>query len=287
MATRRQARGAGLKAGTGAAGANAGSDTGTGEPLWRRLLPPAITIGCLLAVWQLAVTAGHVSERTLASPSQIVRSMVNTWPELMEATSITCLETISGFIIAVAVGLLIGVGLYVSKTLNRAFYPLLVAAQTIPLITIAPLFMLWFGFEPTGKIILVAVLGLFPIAVETSRGLQAVPRYYEDVALTCGATSAWTLWHVKLRVAARQIFGGVRISAAYVFGTAVTAEYLGATNGLGIWLQAAFNSFQTPPIFSATIVIVALTALLLGLVSLCEYLLLGGNDRIEDIESGL
>ena len=90
------------------------------------------------------------------------------------------------------------------------------------------------------------------------------------MALTCGAGRAWTLFHVKLRVAARQIIGGMRIAAVYVFGTAVTAEYLGARNGLGIVLQGAFNSFRTPLILAATVLIVALTGILCGLVALVE-----------------
>ena len=244
----------------------------------RHLLPATVSIGALLVLWQAAVDLGHISERTLASPTQIVTSMVQTWPDLMQAAETTSYETLLGFGIAVLTGVVLGIGLYSSKTLYQGIYPLLVAAQTIPLITIAPLFMLWFGFEPTGKIVLVAVLGLFPIAIQTCRGLIAVPRFYEDVALTCGAGRIWTLWHVKLYVAARQIFGGIRISAAYAFGTAVTAEYLGATSGYGIWLQGAFNSFRTPPIFSATLLIVAETGVLLGVVSLVEWLILGSAD---------
>ncbi|WEV53145.1 ABC transporter permease [Bifidobacterium sp. ESL0704] len=242
---------------------------------WRTVLPPTITIGAVLALWQIAANAHLVSETTLASPTAIVSSMIATWPDLMAATAVTTAEALAGFIIAVIVGIAVGIGLYASKTANRAFYPLLVAAQTIPIITIAPLFMIWFGFNPAGKITLVAVFGLFSVAVDTSRGLVAVPKFYQDVALTCGATKLWTMFHVKLRVAARQIFSGIRISAAYVFGTAVTAEYLGATNGLGVWLQGAFNSFQTAMIFSAAIVVVAMTGILLGLVSLVERVLLG------------
>ena len=173
---------------------------------------------------------GGVSERTLAAPSQIVASMIRTWPDLMAAAAVTTVEAVAGFLIAVAAGVIIGIGLHLSKTLDRAVSPLLVAAQTIPLITIAPLFVIWFGFEPFGKIVLVAVLGVFPlitiaplfviwfgfepfgkivlvavlgvfpIAVQTTRGLDAVPRFYEDVALTCGATRSWTLWHVKAAV---------------------------------------------------------------------------------------
>lgn len=256
------------------------------KSLFARVAPPAFTVGGLLIVWEIAVDAGHISQRVLASPSQIAASIVKTWPDLWEATAITTYEAITGFLIATVAGVLIGIGLYVSKTLYRGIYPLLAAAQTIPLITIAPLFMIWFGFEPLGKIVIVAVFGVFPVAVQTCRGMLAVPQFYEDVALTCGATRAWALWHVKLRVAARQVFSGLRISAAYVFGTAVTAEYLGAMNGLGIWLQAAFNSFRTPLIFSATIMVVALTALLLTIISLAERLLLGPDDTIAFNDDG-
>ncbi|WP_101357195.1 ABC transporter permease [Bifidobacterium bifidum] len=256
------------------------------KSLFARVAPPAFTVGGLLIVWEIAVDAGHISQRVLASPSQIAASIIKTWPDLWEATAITTYEAITGFLIAAVAGVLIGIGLYVSKTLYRGIYPLLAAAQTIPLITIAPLFMIWFGFEPLGKIVIVAVFGVFPVAVQTCRGMLAVPQFYEDVALTCGATRAWALWHVKLRVAARQVFGGLRISAAYVFGTAVTAEYLGAMNGLGIWLQAAFNSFRTPLIFSATIMVVALTALLLTIISLAEHLLLGPDDTIAFNDDG-
>lgn len=256
------------------------------KSLFARVAPPAFTVGGLLIVWEIAVDAGHISQRVLASPSQIAASIVKTWPDLWEATAITTYEAITGFLIATVAGVLIGIGLYVSKTLYRGIYPLLAAAQTIPLITIAPLFMIWFGFEPLGKIVIVAVFGVFPVAVQTCRGMLAVPQFYEDVALTCGATRAWALWHVKLRVAARQVFGGLRISAAYVFGTAVTAEYLGAMNGTGIWLQAAFNSFRTPLIFSATIMVVALTALLLTIISLAERLLLGPDDTIAFNDDG-
>lgn len=256
------------------------------KSLFARAAPPSVTVGGLLIVWEIAVDAGHISQRALASPSQIAASIIKTWPDLWEATAITTYEAITGFLIAAVAGVLIGIGLYVSKTLYRGIYPLLAAAQTIPLITIAPLFMIWFGFEPLGKIVIVAVFGVFPVAVQTCRGMLAVPQFYEDVALTCGATRAWALWHVKLRVAARQVFGGLRISAAYVFGTAVTAEYLGAMNGLGIWLQAAFNSFRTPLIFSATIMVVALTALLLTIISLAERLLLGPDDTIAFNDDG-
>lgn len=224
----------------------------------------------VLAIWQIAVTAGHVSPRVMASPSQVVSEMVSQRALLAPATGITAAEGLLGFAIAIPLGIAMGLLLYLSRVLAAALYPVITILQTIPLIAIAPLFVIWFGFDPTGKIALVTILSFFPIAIQTYRGLRAVPRYFQDVALTCGAGRAWTLFHVKLRVAARQIIGGMRIAAVYVFGTAVTAEYLGARNGLGIVLQGAFNSFRTPLILAATVLIVALTGILCGLVALVE-----------------
>lgn len=254
----------------------------------RRRLPTVVVVTVLLVVWQLWVDLAHPPVTMIASPTQIVSAIATTWPTLWPATRMTLMEGVAGFLLACALGVGFGVGIHQSRTLYAALFPLLAAAQTLPLISIAPLFLIWFGFEPIGKIVIVALFALFPIAVQTMRGLQAVPAFYTDVALTCGATRAWTLVHVKLRVAARQIFGGVRVAAAYVFATAATAEYLGARQGLGIWLQAAYNSFRTPLIFAATVVIIAMTAALLLAVQLVERALIGaaGDDADPDADQG-
>ncbi|NMM94004.1 ABC transporter permease [Bifidobacterium oedipodis] len=245
-------------------------------------IPTIIAVVALLAVWEAWVRLAHVSPTMIAAPSEIAQATVETWPTLGPAAAVTAYEGVVGFLFAVFFGIMIGVVFYCSRTLNAAIYPLLAAAQTMPLISIAPLFLIWFGFEVSGKIVIATVFGLFPIAVQTIRGLQAVPQFYSDVALTCGASPAWTLWHVKLRVAARQIYGGIRVSAAYIFATASTAEYLGARKGLGIWLQAAYNSFRTPLIFSATFVIIAMTAVLMLAANLSERLILGPAEDEED-----
>ena len=223
----------------------------------KRRIPTLIAVITLLVVWEAWVRLGHVPSTMIAAPSEIAQATVETWPTLWPATEVTLLEGTVGFLFAVTCGILIGILLYCSRIADAALFPLLSAAQTMPLISIAPLFLIWFGFEISGKIVIVAVFGLFPIAVQTVRGLEAVPQFYSDVALTCGATRAWTLWHVKLRVAARQIY-------------------------LGIWLQAAYNSFRTPLIFSATLVIIVITGILMCLVNLSERLLLGPADADAD-----
>lgn len=251
-----------------------------------RRIPTVIAVVALLIIWEVWVRLGHVPATMLSAPSEIVQATIVAWPTLWPASLVTLIEGVSGFILAIALGILVGMALYCWRIFDAAFYPLLAAAQTLPLISIAPLFLIWFGFEISGKIVIVAVFALFPIAVQTVRGLQTVPGFYSDVALTCGASPQWTLWHVKLRVAARQIFGGIRVSAAYIFATAATAEYLGARSGLGIWLQAAYNSFRTPLIFSATIVIIVMTCAVMLLVNLTERLLLGPAGDDEDPDAG-
>lgn len=183
----------------------------------KRRIPTVIAVVLLLAVWEAWVRIGNVPSTMIAAPSEIAQATVETWSTLWPATQVTLLEGTVGFLFAVLFGILIGILLYCSCIANAALFPLLSAAQTMPLISIAPLFLIWFGFEISGKIVIVTVFGLFPIAVQTIRGLEAVPQFYSDVALTCGATKAWTLWHVKLRVAARQIYGGIRVSACIHF----------------------------------------------------------------------
>ena len=270
-----------------------GREQPTAKAALRRCLPTVAAVVVLLAVWEVwartAANSPAVADnpsRKPVSPSEILAATMRTWPTLWPAAKATAYEGFVGFAIAALLGVAFGMLFHCSRTLAAAFSPLLAAAQTLPLIAIAPLFLIWFGFEPEGKIAIAALFGLFPIAVQTLRGLDAVPEFYADVALTCGATHTWTLWHVKLRVAARQIFGGLRISAAYVFATAATAEYLGARGGLGIWLQSAYNSFNTRLVFAATLVIIVMTGLLLLAISLIEWLMLGSARDDGDPDAG-
>lgn len=232
------------------------------------------TLGLLIGIWQWIVMATHTPPTVLSSPLQIAEALGNSWNSLLSsATSLTAQEGIYGFLIAIPCGIACGLGLFLSKIFSAAFYPLLVIAQMLPLIAIAPLFIIWFGFEPIGKIIIVAIFSLFPLTIQTYRGLKRVPQFYVDIAYTSGASKIWTLFNVQLRNALPSIMGGMKIAAVYVFATAATAEYLGARNGLGIILQSAFNSFQTALIFASTFLIICLTALLYGAIALTEWIL--------------
>ena len=117
----------------------------------QRRIPTVIAVVLLLAVWEAWVRIGNVPSTMIAAPSEIAQATVETWSTLWPATQVTLLEGTVGFLFAVLFGILIGILLYCSCIANAALFPLLSAAQTMPLISIAPLFLIWFGFEISGK----------------------------------------------------------------------------------------------------------------------------------------
>ncbi len=240
-----------------------------------QILPSIVLLLVVGIFWEYVAHASADTARIWASPSRIWNATLLNWGSLTSNLSVTIYEALCGFALAIITGIALGALLYVSSLANTALMPLLTAAQTLPLISITPFFLWWFGFDEAGKIALVTVFSIFPIAIQTSRGLRSVPRYFADVALTCGASPAWTLWHVQIRVAARQIFSGIRIAGTYIFATAATAEYMGSRRGIGIFLQSAYNTFQAPLVWAATISIVLLTGAVMLAIIVVEYALIG------------
>ena len=240
-----------------------------------RIIPTLLTVLPLGIVWQLSANTSPTVARAFASPSAILEAVQLNWSTLTMHASVTITEAAWGFALAVVLGIVVGVALYLWQLANAAVMPILTTIQTLPLISITPFVLWWFGFDELGKIVIVAVFGAFPIAIQTSRGLHAVPQYFADVALTCGATRSWTLWHVLLRAAARQIFSGIRIAGTYTLGTAATAEYMGSRHGIGIFLQSAYNSFQAPLVWACTLSIAVLTGVLMLVIVAAERTLLG------------
>ena len=150
--------------------------------------------------------------------------------------------------------------------------PLLVISQTIPVVAIAPLLIIWFGFGMTSKILLVALFGVFPIIVAFTKGLAAPSRDQIDVARSLGASPAWIFSHLRMPAALGDFITGLRIAVTYGPATAATAEFVGAENGLGIYLLTAQGSFRTELVFFG--------AGILTLMTLAAYLLVGLADRI-------
>jgi NitT/TauT family transport system permease protein len=236
---------------------------------------PAIVLTiALLALWELYVQAGHVSVQVLPSPIAIVQALFANWSVIYDNTLPTLLETVLGLTIAAMLGLLLAVALDSSSWVRRAVYPMLITSQTIPIIALAPLLLIWIGYDIRPKLIIVTLYCFFPIAVATVDGMASAQPELLKLLYSMRATRWQILRLVRLPGAMPAFFSGLRIAAAYSVVGAIFGEFVGAEKGLGIYMQKAANSFATINVFAAILVTTILSLLLFGLVSLIERIAL-------------
>lgn len=182
---------------------------------------------------------------------------------------VTLFEALLGFLVSVALAFVLAVAMDSLPLLGRALYPLLVTTQTIPIISVAPLFLIWFGYGLLPKVLVVVLVCFFPVAVSLLQGLTAVDPDLIDLLRSMGASKVMVLRLVKLPAALPSLFSGLKIAATYSIMGAVIGEWLGAQAGLGYYMTLAQRSFLTARVF-ATILII--TVLSLGVFKVIEVL---------------
>jgi ABC-type nitrate/sulfonate/bicarbonate transport system permease component len=185
----------------------------------------------------------------------------------------TLLEAILGLAIAVALGAVVALALDAWPLFRRAVYPLLITSQTIPMIALAPLLLVWLGFDLTPKLVIVVLYCFFPVTIALAGGLASVDRGHVDLMHSMRATYLQTLWHLKLPSALPAFFSGLKIAVTYAMTAAIVGEYVGAYQGLGVYIQTSANSHAVPVVFAAIFVTAALSVALFGLATLAEHLL--------------
>lgn len=239
-----------------------------------RILAPAGLILALLLLWELAVYLNNTPRWMLPAPSDIARSFRNDWSMLMMHTRVTLTEVLIGFGIAVAAGLLTGVAIDSSRIIERALYPLLIASQTIPMVVLAPLFLIWFGYGLMPKVLITALVAYFPLAVNTVDGLKSTDRELLKLMVSMGA-KPWQIFRLaKVPSALPLIFSGARISVAFSVIGAVFGEFVGARAGLGYLMDRSAPQFETPRVFACIVILAVMGVSLFLLVSLVERLVL-------------
>lgn len=238
--------------------------------IWNKTWPPLLVFTIFLAIWQVVVYCFQITIQILPSPYRILIAGWQDLPQLAFATGITVAEGLTGLVLAIFFGVLIAAGLYLSPKLTLAVQPLLVVSQTIPLIAVAPLLLIWFGFGPSAKVLLVLIYAIFPIIISTLQGLRETPQELIDVAKTWQCSKWWILIHISGKHALSQFFAGLRISATYTFGSAALAEFVGAKYGLGIYILSAQSSFRTDLVFVGAFSLALATLVLFGTVILLE-----------------
>lgn len=219
-----------------------------------------------LVIWQVAVKLSGIEAWLLPAPTDVLLSLWTNRALVLFHASASLLETVLGFALAVVVGVIIAFFMDISPGARRTIYPLLVISQTVPLIAIAPLFMLWFGLGLLPKVYVIALVCFFPISVSLSDGFQSVDQEWLKLMTTMEA-SKWQVYkYVKWPAALPSFFSGLRIAATYSVMGAVIAEWMGGNRGLGILLSRSSASFLTAQVFATILAIVLLSLLVFAFI---------------------
>lgn len=241
-----------------------------------RLFSPVVFLGALL-VWEGLVRWRSIPEWILPGPSRIMGTLLDTAPLMMAHASITLGESLLGFALAIVLALLVSYTMNELPLVKRALYPFIITSQTVPIISVAPLFVIWFGYGLMPKVIVVTLVCFFPITISLLNGMAGVDRDYRLLFRSMQASRWNTFRLVTFPLTLPALFSGLKISAAYSVMGAVIGEWLGAKEGLGYYMTLAQHSFQVDRLFAAIVVISLFSWLLFALVSLIEKMVIPWN----------
>lgn len=230
---------------------------------------PLIFLAGLIAVWELAVRLTDVRPQILPAPSQVATSGWAQREVIGEHALATLGVTAAGFSLSLICAWVLAIAVDFSPALKRGLIPLLVASQTIPVIAIAPLMIIWFGFGLLPKMLVVALVTFFPVAIGLIEGFDRTDREASNLLRSMGASRWQEFRLVRLPSALPTFFTSLRIGITYAVTGAIFAEYVGARQGLGIYMSVQKNAFRTDLVLAA----VAVTAALSILLYLSTYLI--------------
>lgn len=232
--------------------------------------PAICAVALLLAVWQLACATGLVPSFMLPSPVDVVKAFTGDLPLLAENSLVTLQEAFLGLAMGVLLGFAVAVLMDAFNVLYRAFYPILILTQTVPTVAIAPLLVLWFGYEMTPKIILIVISTFFPVTVGLLDGFRSADKDAVGLLRSMGA-SRWQIFrYIKFPSALPQLFSGLRIAAAYSVVGAVISEWLGGFAGLGVYMTRVKKAFAFDKMFAVIFLISGISLALMALVEWAE-----------------
>lgn len=227
-------------------------------------------IALLLVVWQAVSSLGIVDDFMLPSPIQVGKAFISEFPALMEHSVVTLSEAFIGLALGIALGFVMAVLMDQFEPLYKACYPLIVLTQTVPTVAIAPLLVLWFGYEMAPKVILIVITTFFPITVGLLNGFRATDQDSMNLLRAMGAGKWQIFRYIKMPGAISEFFGGLRISASYAVVGAVISEWLGGFSGLGVYMTRVKKAFSFDKMFAVIFLISIISLLLMKGVDLLQ-----------------
>jgi NitT/TauT family transport system permease protein len=251
-------------------------DAGTRTARWHpaALWLPLLGAGIVVALWWLATIVLDIQPFILPAPPDVTGAFFRLPGYLLRQTWTTLVETLAGFGLAVAGGLIAAVGLTAFRVVERAVFPLLVAANAVPKIAVAPLLVVWLGFGSVPKIVMVFLISFFPIVVAAVSGLASMPAELGELARSLSASRRQTFVKLRIPWALPQIFIGLKVGITLAVVGAVVGEFSGGDRGLGYVIVASGSSADTALAFAAMTLLAVMSVTLFYLVSAAERLLL-------------
>jgi len=211
-----------------------------------------------------------VPKLVLPSPGQVVKAMINEMPSLIYNAQITMLEALLGLAASLILSFLLAVVMEYFEPLYLGLYPVLVISQTIPVVALAPLLVLWLGYGIAPKIVLVILVCFFPMAIALLDGFKSADLDAINLLKSMGANSWQILCHIKLPNAMPGFFSGLKISVAYAFVGAVIAEWLGGNRGLGVYMTRVKKAYAFDKMFAVIVIIIIISLLFMGITKMIE-----------------
>jgi NitT/TauT family transport system permease protein len=238
----------------------------TFEGIWR----PAAFMLVLVGLWWLVTALGWIKPYLVPSPGAVVNEFARDGELLLKHTAITFYETVIGFVVAVAVGLTFAVAIVYSRGIERTLYPLLLAAQVVPKIAIAPLFVVWLGFGIAPKILVAVLIAFFPVVISGVAGLRDVDPELLDLTATMGASPWDSFAKIRFPSAMPHIFAGLKVAVTLAVVGAVVGEFVGANAGLGYIVMSSNGNLNTPQLFAALILMSLIGIVLFAALEIIE-----------------
>ncbi|MFA3839577.1 MULTISPECIES: ABC transporter permease [Streptomyces] len=249
------------------------------ERSWR---PVALLVICFAAWWVIAA-AELVEPYLVPSPGRTLDVILDKPDYLWQHTWVTTYETLLGFVIAVGVGILSAVIMVYSSTVEKTLYPILLFAQVVPKIAIAPLFVVWLGFGIAPKILIAVLIAFFPVVISMVTGLKAVDPEMLQLSATMGASPWQTFRKIRFPASLPHLFSGLKVAVTLAVTGAVVGEFVGANEGLGYVILQANGNLDTPMLFAGLLVMSLIGVVLFVLVEIAEKLLLPWHASRRDV----
>lgn len=235
-----------------------------------KALPWITSIG-LLAVWEACVWIFQIPLYVLPAPSQVIVALVKDAGVLLDHSLVTVAEALAGMGIALALSVVLGILMDAFPAFKQSIYPLLVVTQTVPMIVLAPIFIIYLGFGLAPKILTVVLMCFFPVVVSFTDGMAQVSPAYQNLLYAYGAkrTQIYTL--AKIPAALPTLLSGMKVAATYSITGAVVGEWIASQAGLGYYLLRVKNGYMLDKVFACVIVIILLSLLMNGLIRVIRH----------------